>query len=112
MDTDILIELIWCRRRPPPGIRVRNETLADDEVTTAGPLPVTTPARTAFDLARHLRRGPALARLDALMRATPFAVEDVLLLAKRYPRGPTAASTCATSTGAAGCRSWAGSMSG
>lgn len=48
-------------------------------------LPVTTPARTAFDISRHLKRGHALAGLDALMRAWPFSVEDVLLLDKRYP---------------------------
>lgn len=45
---------------------------------------VTTRARTAFDLGRHLERDEAVARLDALMRASPFSEEDVLLLAKRY----------------------------
>lgn len=45
---------------------------------------MTTPARTAFDLARHLPRDEAIARLDALMYATPFSAEDVLMLAKRY----------------------------
>ena len=53
-------------------------------MTYVGDLPVTTPARTAFDLGRHLQRGQALARLDALMRATPFSIEDVQVLAKRY----------------------------
>ncbi len=48
-------------------------------------LPVTTVARTAYDLARRLPRGQAVARLDALMHATPFSTEDVLLLTKRYP---------------------------
>jgi hypothetical protein len=47
-------------------------------------LPVTTRARTAFDLGRHLARGDALARMDALMRSMVFSTEDVLLLAKRY----------------------------
>lgn len=86
VDTDVPIELLWRNGRPPRGIVVRNETVADDEVAVVCGLPVTTPARTAFDLARHLPRGEALARLDALMRATPFSVEDVLMLAKRYPR--------------------------
>jgi hypothetical protein len=45
---------------------------------------VTTPARTAFDLGRYLKRGQAIARLDALMRAAPFSAEDVMLLTKRY----------------------------
>lgn len=86
VDADIPIELIWRNTHPPRGVIVRNDTVADDELTFACRLPVTTPARTAFDLARYLPRGKALARLDALMRATPFSVEDVLMLAKRYPR--------------------------
>ena len=84
VDPDIAIELVLSCPRPPLGIVARNETLADDEVATAGRLPVTTPARTAFDLGRHLPRGHALARLDALMRATPFSTEDVDLIAKRH----------------------------
>jgi hypothetical protein len=63
----------------------RNQRLDGDEITHVARLPVTTPARTAYDLARHLPRAEAVARLDALTRATPFSVEDVLLLAKRYP---------------------------
>jgi hypothetical protein len=63
---------------------VRNETIADDEVTAVAGIPITTPVRTAFDLARHLPRDEALVRLDSLMRATPFAVQDVGRLAQRY----------------------------
>jgi hypothetical protein len=86
VDPNTPIELIWRNGRPPGGLTVRNATIADDELTFACKLPVTTPARTAFDLSRLLPRGAALSRLDALMRATPFSVEDVLMLAKRYPR--------------------------
>lgn len=85
VDPDIAIELIAPNARPHSGLVVRNETLADDEVTHVARLPVTVPARTAYDLGRHLPRRQAVARLDALMHATPFSVEDVLLLAKRYP---------------------------
>ena len=84
VDDDIPIELIWDHARSPSGLLVRNEALADDEITRVAGLPVTTRARTAFDLGRHLRRDEAVARLDALMRASPFSIEDVLLLAKRY----------------------------
>jgi hypothetical protein len=84
VDDDIPIELIFSCTRPPDGIVTRNERIADDELTRAGLLPITTSARTAFDLGRYLRRGKALERLDALMRAAPFAEEEVLLLAKRY----------------------------
>ena len=47
-------------------------------------MPVTTRARTAFDLGRYLPRGEAIARLDSLMHSQLFSMEDVLLLAKRY----------------------------
>jgi hypothetical protein len=85
IDHNAPIELVWSSTRPPRGLIARDETLSDDEITRVAGLPVTMPARTAYDLGRHLPRGQAVARLDALMRATPFSVEDVLLLAKRYP---------------------------
>jgi hypothetical protein len=84
VDDDVPIELTWSRRHPPRGVIVRTESLADDEVTKVCGLPVTTRARTAFDLGRHLPRMEAIARLDALMRAAPFSSEEVLILAKRY----------------------------
>lgn len=77
--------MLLCNGRPPSGVMTRNETFADDEVTVVRGIRVTTPARTAFDLGRHLPRGQALARMDALMRATPFALERVRMLADRYP---------------------------
>jgi hypothetical protein len=86
VDACAPIELIAPNARRHPGLVVRNETLAADEISHVARLPVTTPARTAYDLARHLPRGQAIARLDALMRATPFSFEDVLLLGKRHPR--------------------------
>jgi hypothetical protein len=84
VDADVPIELIAPSARRQSGLVVRNESVADDETTFVARLPVTTPARTAYDLGRHLPRPQAIARLDALMRATPFSVEDVLLLAKRH----------------------------
>jgi hypothetical protein len=84
VDDDIPIELIWTYGRSPSGLLVRNETLADDEITRVAGIPVTTRARTAFDLGRYLPRGEAIARLDSLMHAQLFSIEDVLLLAKRY----------------------------
>jgi hypothetical protein len=85
VDDDQPIELVSASARRQSGLIVRNEALADDEITWACKLPVTTCERTAFDLGRHLERGEAVARLDALMRAKPFSEEGVLLLAKRYP---------------------------
>lgn len=84
VDVDVAIELISPTTRPQHGLVIRRETLCDDEITRVVGLPVTTLARTAYDLGRHLSRGEAVARLDALMRATPFSRDDVLLLAKRH----------------------------
>ncbi|WP_211696422.1 DUF559 domain-containing protein [Mycobacterium spongiae] len=85
IDDDEPVELIWRNPHAPHGVVTRHQRIEADEVTRVARLPVTTPARTAFDLARRLPTGQAVARLDALMRARPFSVEDVLLLAKRYP---------------------------
>jgi hypothetical protein len=84
VDADSPIELIFNCTRPPSGVVTRHERIADDEFSRAGRLPTATPARTAFDLGRYLPRGKAIERMDALMRATPFSNEEVLLLAKRY----------------------------
>lgn len=84
IDDDESVELIWRNPNPPVGIVARNQRVDGDEVTRVAGLLVTTVARTAYDLGRQLPRTQAMARLDALMHATPFSVEDVLLLAKRY----------------------------
>ena len=85
IDDDVPVEMIWRNPHPPAGVITRNQRFDSDEITHVARLLVTTPARTAYDLARQLPRVEAVARLDALMRATPFSVEDVLLLAKRHP---------------------------
>lgn len=86
VDPDTTIELISPRHaRPQPGLVIRQESIAPDEVTTVSGIPVVVRARAAFDLGRHLLRGDAVARLDALMRNQVFSTEDVLVLAKRYP---------------------------
>jgi len=80
------IEMIWRSGRPPSGIIVRNERIDADEIVEIGGLPVTSPERTAFDLARHLPRDLAVRHLDALARATRVSAESVLLLGERHPR--------------------------
>jgi hypothetical protein len=80
------IEMIWRSSRPPSGIVVRNERLDADEIVDIDGMPVTNPARTALDLARHLPRDLAVRHLDALARATGIEACDALSLAQRYPR--------------------------
>lgn len=78
------IEILVDDRRRQSGLVVRMDRYTDDEVTAVNGLPVTTPARTAFDLGRHQSRAGALGRMDALMRAAPFSAADVVALMNRY----------------------------
>ena len=78
------IEILINDRRRQPGLIVRMDRVADDEITDVGDLPVTTLARTAFDLGRYQKRYAAIARLDALMRAAPYSADDVVRLMERY----------------------------
>jgi hypothetical protein len=78
------VELIWRCGRPPPGIVVRNERIESDEIVEIAGLPVTTPERTALDIARHASRDSAVMHLDALARATGVTATGVRPLADRY----------------------------
>lgn len=84
VDAATPIDVITAHGRPRDGVVVREERLGDDEVVRIGELPVTSLARTAFDLARHLRRDAAVVHLDALAAATGVAAADVATLAQRY----------------------------
>lgn len=84
VDNDVRVELIAPHNRVPRGLIVRDERIAGDEITCVAGLPVSTPARVAFDLGRFLPRLQALERLDALMRARPFLLGDVMRLTERY----------------------------
>lgn len=77
IDPDTPAELVCDRTRPPPLIITRNETLSAGEATTVWGVPVTSPARTAYDLGRRIGFQEALVRVDALARATGLAVSDV-----------------------------------
>ena len=78
------VELIGTSRRPRAGVIVREERIADHEIMRAGDLTVTTPERTALDLARHLPRSAAIGQLDALAAATGVKPHAVLSLAEDY----------------------------
>lgn len=85
VDADVPIELIWPNHRAVDGVITRNETLLDGEVQRLVGMPVTTPERTAFDLARRASFGAAVALLAALSRATGVKPQAVLDLAARHP---------------------------
>lgn len=84
ISNDLDVELIHNCPRPPQGVIARNERVAEDEWELIAGIPVTTPTRTALDLARFRPRFEALARLDALMNARPYLIENAIMLAKRY----------------------------
>lgn len=81
---DVPIELISTKTKPPKDVIARRELIRDGETTQIGGLPVTSPERTAFDVGRRGSVGAAVARLDALARATGFKADDVLALAERH----------------------------
>ena len=62
----------------------RRDLLLAGESMRVGDLTVTTPARTAFDLGRRGTPASALARVDALMRATTLQQSSVADLARRH----------------------------
>ncbi|HET6732967.1 hypothetical protein [Mycobacterium sp.] len=84
VDAQRPAEVLWPNRRPPAGIRAWSDRFSDDEVEVIGGIRVTTPARTALDLACRYPHGAAVAAIDALARATHLKMVDVELLADRY----------------------------
>ncbi len=77
-------QLLYDNRHSPKGIRTWADRFEDDEVERVGDMLVTTPARTALDLACRYPVDSAVAKIDALARATKLKMADVELLADRY----------------------------
>lgn len=85
---DVPVELVHANTRPPRGVLTRRDKLIDGETQTIDERTVTTPERTAFDIGRRGAVRSAVARLDALARATGLKVDDVLRIAQRHPGTP------------------------
>lgn len=77
-------ELIYQNRHAPTYVRTWADRIEDDEIAMVRGMPVTSPARTAFDLACRNPVGSAVAAIDALARATRLKVADAELIAERY----------------------------
>ncbi|WP_084262635.1 DUF559 domain-containing protein, partial [Mycobacterium avium] len=77
-------QLLYPYRRPPDGIQTWSDRLVGDEIQTIGGVPVTTPARTALDIACRSPVDKAVAAIDALARATELKALEIELLADRY----------------------------
>lgn len=83
-------ELIHDNRHAPRGITVHSERLHPAEVIEVEGMPVTSPARTAFDVGRWTSsRLHTVQRLDALTNATRVKIADVeeVIASHRGARG-------------------------
>jgi hypothetical protein len=78
------VDIIHDNRHPLAGLQVWSDNLAGDEITAVDGISVTTPARTALDLACWYPTTTAVAALDDLTRATNLKLPDVELLIARY----------------------------
>lgn len=76
------------RHQSPSGTRVEvwEQVIEDDEICFIDGMRVTTPARTALDLACRYPLDEAVAAIDALARATRLKLADVGILLHRYRR--------------------------
>ncbi|OBA76682.1 hypothetical protein A5641_21135 [Mycobacterium sp. 1554424.7] len=84
IDAALPAAIIDTNRRPMPGVEVWETRIEPDEIATVNGMRVTTPARTALDLARRYATGSAVAAIDALMQATELKMADVEQLVDRY----------------------------
>lgn len=85
VDDSDPVELVWPNHRAPADIKTRHDLVLPGEVMTVAGLPVTTPERTAFDLARRGAVWQAVGRLDALARAVEYKEDDIAEMCRRHP---------------------------
>jgi hypothetical protein len=85
LDVSVPAELIRPNRRAPRGISVYSDALGDRDICRVGDMRVTTPARTAFDIARRQPMLVAVPRIDALLRVSGCSVLDARAVMDRNP---------------------------
>jgi hypothetical protein len=85
IEPDLPAELIHTNRRTPPMLTVHTDAVAACEIQRVNGMPVTTPARTAFDIGRRLELVAGVARVDALMNATDVKLRDIEAVAAAHP---------------------------
>jgi len=78
-------EIIHGNRHSPSRLRTWIDSITEDEIDSIDGIRVTTPARTALDLACRYPVDEAVTAIDSLARATDLKPADVELLARRYP---------------------------
>jgi hypothetical protein len=85
IEPDLSAELIHTNRRTPPMLTVHTDAVAACEIQRVDGMPVTTPARTAFDVGRRLDLVAGVARVDAILNATDVKVRDIESVAAAHP---------------------------
>jgi hypothetical protein len=78
------VDIIHDNRHPLAGLQIWSDRLASDEIGIVAGTAVTTPTRTALDLACWYPTTTAVAALDDLIRTTELKMPDVELLTERY----------------------------
>jgi len=86
IDAKLPATTIDANRRRTPGIIVWATTITEDEVCVVDGKRVTTPARTAVDLARRYPLDRAVAAVDSLARATRLKVSEIESAVRQHPR--------------------------
>jgi hypothetical protein len=76
--------IIDSNRRPARGIVTWADAIDHDEICLIGEMRVTTPVRTAVDLACKLPEDTAVAAIDALARAARLKAADIAQAAERH----------------------------
>jgi hypothetical protein len=84
IDPTLPAAIIDTNRHTVAGVQTWEERIDVDEIEILADMRVTTPARTALDLARRLPLGVAVAAVDALTQATEVKMADIELLVDRY----------------------------
>ncbi len=85
INAQLPAELNRRSRDKASGVILHSDALQDDETCVRDGMKLTTPARTAFDLGRRQGLQRAVARLDALSRATDLKLPEVQSLVERHP---------------------------
>ncbi|MCE5292662.1 MAG: DUF559 domain-containing protein [Nocardiaceae bacterium] len=73
------------RWRRHDGLIVRRQTLLSQEIMEVSDFRVTTPARTAYDLARQLAFDPAVIAVDSLAHATKLTGDAIIETLDAHP---------------------------
>ncbi|CKI35416.1 hypothetical protein LTT02_25200 [Mycolicibacterium smegmatis] len=84
IDPGLPAYILDTNRRPARGVVVWSDAIEDDEICLIGDMRVTTPVRTALDLACKFPEDVAVPAIDSLARAAKLKVADIELAAEHH----------------------------